>query len=279
MTRPQRKQVSYRCLIVILGCLCFCFGLVQPTLKTVTLPPACAQPSNDRTNKLKDLETTHIDDQLVSGLDLPETDQTLLREPAKIDEKLEQMSEEDIRRHPYLHFRRAMNRRPNVGKCLFSLILFGVIGLFLKRSVILQAKEICGKKFFHSFLTGFITVLLLLLLARPLFLSEIGIPLAFAFIALLELGLGFGLVVTATLIGEKIADVFLVNKMASLSEKPIFHSIVCFVFGTLLFGILLLIPGIGHLPRIGSRIVVLIATTGLGALVKSRLSRDSDEKA
>lgn len=263
------RQSYYRWIFALIGCLFLTLAAVTP------LPTAIALPQNNQANQLNELEATRADGLEAKDSGKTVTEQQLLSKPLKIDERLEQMSEENIQKHPYLRFRRAMNRPPLIRRCFFYLTLFGVIVLLLRRDDILKAKDVCRKKFFRSFAIGFITLLLLMLLSRPLYLSEIGIPLAFAFIAILELGLSLGLVVSASLIGEKIADLARLNKIAWLIRRPSCQSIVHLVLGALLFSAILLIPGIAHLPRIGTRIVVLIGIAGLGAFVKSKYNQYS----
>jgi hypothetical protein len=275
MTAGKGRQLYYRCLFTILGWLLCATAVVRLLPTALVLPPAYAQSQESQPNQLKEPEAIPMQDDDHGSVEI---EQKLFSRPLKIDERLEQLPEEDIQKRPFLHFRRAMNRPPQIGKCCFVLTMFGLIVLLLRRSDVFQAKDVCRKKFFRSFLTGFITMLSLMLLARPLFLSEIGMPLGLAFIALLQLGLSLGLVVSTSLIGEWVADLGAVNRIAWLVERPAFQSIVHLVLGVLLVGAILLIPGIGHLPRIGTRIVVLIGIAGMGALMKSKFGQCSNEK-
>jgi hypothetical protein len=199
----------------------------------------------------------------------------LFSRPSQIDERLEELAEEDIRQHPYLHFRRTINRQPRVGACFVFLILLGVMSILCLPQQINEAKQIWRRKFFPCFGVGFLGAVLIMALARPLILSGLGTPLALALIAMLQLGLLLGLVVSACLFGETIGGKLGIEKITWLAARPNLKQATYLLIGTLLLALALLIPGIGHFPRIGTRLVVLIGIVGLGAIMRN-LKRESE---
>jgi hypothetical protein len=190
--------------------------------------------------------------------------------PNELDKRLDEMSDAELQTRPYLRFRRVLNHPPRVALSFFILTLIGVVALFVLPQGIAQAKDVCRAKFFGSFAVGLTTSILILVVAKPLLLCEVGFPLAYALIAFWQLGTILGLVVIASVIGEKVGGVLGLKNMPWLAEKPSWRNIVYLVLGALLLAVALAIPNIGHLPRIGTRLVVLIGIVGLGALLKSR---------
>lgn len=202
----------------------------------------------------------------------------LLSSPSQIDQRLEELAEEDIRQHPYLHFRRTINRHPRVGACFVFLILLGVISILCLPQQINEAKQFWRRKFFPCFGMGFLGAVLIMALARPLIVSGLGTPLALALIALLQLAMLLGLVVSACLFGETIATKVGIEKITWLAARPNLKQTTYLVIGTLILALALLIPGIGHFPRIGTRLVALIGIVGFGALIKANLPLTSQAK-
>ena len=212
------------------------------------------------------------------SLDSQKNIQEYLLRPDKLHERLDQMSAQEIQKHPYLRFRRVLNRPPKLVLCFFVLTLIGVVALIVFPQGIAEAKDICRQKFFGSFGIGLLASILTLVLARPLLRSEVGSPLAFAFIAFWQLGTILGLVVTASLIGEKVGNALSLTKLPWLAEKPSYRNLVYLVLGALLLAAALTIPNIGNIPRIGTRLVVLIGIAGFGALLKSKLAQPASPK-
>jgi hypothetical protein len=120
----------------------------------------------------------------------------------------------------------------------------------------------CRTEFWRSLILGTATVAGALLLIRLLFLSVIGTPLAFAFIAALELGLLLGLATVSATVGVSVLGLLPVTRSRTLYWKWIELTV-----GALLVSTLLLIPAIGILPPLGIRLVTLLAVLGLGSLI------------
>jgi hypothetical protein len=260
--RTTLKQLFYRtCLAITITILGFGFVDLSSNSRATFNPSHLISQSAYASNTNTGTEsTTH---QSPENLSSKSTDEQL-------DEEIPM---NDIRKRPYLRFRLALNRKPKVIACFFSLVLIGAIALFLSPADIFQARDFCRLKFLRSFGIGFAAALLILIVARPFFLCEVGIPLAFALIAFLELGLVLGLVVAASLIGETVANALGASRLLWLAERPSYRSLFYLIIGALTLAITLLIPGIGHFPRLGTRLVVLIAMAGCGALLKVKWQR------
>ena len=121
-------------------------------------------------------------------------------------------------------------------------------------------------------LTGAVTSVLAGVFARCLFRSEIGFPLAALVLAVLELGLILGLSVSVALVGESVAAKLGLARNPWLCARPRVNGMLKLTVGAVLICLLLLIPGLGGLPRIGTRLVVLVAFLGFGGIIRARLA-------
>lgn len=126
------------------------------------------------------------------------------------------------------------------------------------------------QKFWRCLGSGVLVSVLLLFLARLLFLSDIGWPAGILTIAVAQLSLLAGLVVAVNLVGESIARAVRVTQIRFVGERPLLQRATFLFLGSLVLSGVLLIPGPMHLPPIGTRLILLFALLGLGALYKTQ---------
>jgi len=69
------------------------------------------------------------------------------------------------------------------------------------------------------------------------------------------------------LIGESVGYYL---KLDRWIKRPDVRRLACLLLGTLICVLLLQIPGVGILPKIGTRLVAMLALVGLGGLYRSR---------
>jgi len=200
---------------------------------------------------------------------IPGATETQEARPLTVDDIVAgRISENEIRHRPFLYFRRWANKPLRiVPMSFFVFVLTVILGEAIKNNLAV-AREIIRRQFWRSFGTGMASVLLVLSFVRPLFISDIGSPLALLIIALVELLLLFGLSVTVSLIGETcMKRVTLAGKFA---QRPLLYRLSTAAVGTIVVGLIMALPGIGILPPIGIRLVLLFCMLGSGSLLKSR---------
>lgn len=155
---------------------------------------------------------------------------------------------------------------PTLLFCLFT----GLIGVAFFSSQISVAQNCCKTQFWHCLakasLSG-ITVLISVIV-----LDRLGITgsLATLLVAVLELVVVAGLSVGVSLIGERVVEKTGLVKIEYLKSHPRFATFTKVLIGSLIIALIVQIPGLGKLPRIGIRIATLIAVLGAGGLLKTR---------
>ncbi|MBI2810235.1 MAG: hypothetical protein HYX67_05340 [Candidatus Melainabacteria bacterium] len=148
------------------------------------------------------------------------------------------LSKEDLRRRPLLYFRMWANKPlPMVPSFLFLLFI-----------------TVVASELMPAFTTA----------ARALFASEIGVPLAVLSLAVLEFFLLVGTTISVTLIGQTILSV-LSPKRAPSAKRHWVKRLAAPLVGSLLLSLLLIIPPLGILPRVGIRLIMLLSFLGMGA--------------
>lgn len=183
----------------------------------------------------------------------------------------------DLRKRPIMYWREWANQPVYFGPCLLLALFATIAGNFLLPKRLEAARSYCALSFWRCFLAGLITLGLLVALARGMFDSRIGTPLAFTTLAVLELGLIMGIGVSCSLIGERLFGRLNLTDHPALVARPVLQRILMYVAGSIVFALIMIIPGIGMLPRLGTRLAMLIALLGLGGLVRSKLGTQTRE--
>jgi hypothetical protein len=164
-------------------------------------------------------------------------------------------------RRPFLFFRQAADRPFKPIILLSFLLLFGwVIGLAFPE---LQktARQTCGRKFFPCLIHALLFSVLNMTLARLAFLNESLLPLGLFAMGLIQFAYALGLVTGVLILAEKFAD------LGKLSFKG--KTAVLILLASLVIVGISLIGALGPIPRLGNRLVFLVALLGLGSLLES----------
>lgn len=171
---------------------------------------------------------------------------------------------------PVLYWRSwSANPPPVVLTFLFLLLVTVVLSELFGDRIVVSGTAYSGfKSFFKSFGAGLMALIILLTLIRALFSSEIGAPLAWALLAILQLGCLIGFAVSATVVGQSFCTAPLVNNVLGSTR---WRRILVPFFGTLIISVLLLMPKIGILSGIGIRLILQLCILGLGACLRTRM--------
>ncbi len=246
MKVPAGKQVI---IFIALTLACSVAGAFMLTCSAqVANPPAAAEPSSSRT------EIT-VDDEL-----------KLLHLQVSLPEWVgKKKIDLDPKRRPLLAFRAwASDRKPFFPSFLFCFAV-GILAWSVCPARLAQAVAVCRQRFWRSLFSGIVSCVILLLLARCLFIMEIATPLANVIVALLELCLLIGLSVTAAVVGESAISRTGLSRQGWLKDRHSRRRLVELAIGSLLFAALLAIPAAGGIPPIGIRVAVLLCQLGIGA--------------
>ncbi len=174
------------------------------------------------------------------------------------------LSKDDLRRRPLLYFRMWANKPlPLVPSFLF-LFFIAVVASEIMPARMEVARRYYANHYWRSLWSGIVACLLFTTAARALFASEIGVPLAVVSLAVLEFFLLVGTTISTTLIGQTLLCV-LTPKRAPATKRHWVKRLAAPLVGSLLLSLLLIIPPLGILPRVGIRLIMLLSFLGMGA--------------
>ncbi|MBI4534200.1 MAG: hypothetical protein HY711_09685 [Candidatus Melainabacteria bacterium] len=176
----------------------------------------------------------------------------------------------DLRLKPFLYWRAWAKRPVPVFPAFVFFLLTSMAGWALIPAILEQARSICVTRFWKSLFTGLFTVIVSLVFSRCLFISELGGPLALIVMGVSQLGMLLGLAVSASMVSKLVLTRLRIGHDAGSEVQKLAGELAV---GVGLISLLFLIPGIGDMPRIGTRCVMLFAALGLGGIVQSICSR------
>lgn len=179
------------------------------------------------------------------------------------------LSPEELRQRPLLHFRSWANQPlPPVLSFLFILFVTIVVSEILP-SQMETARRYYVAHYWRSLWSGILGCLMFTTSARLLFLSDIGTPLATLCMGVLQLLVLIGVAISSTLIGQTILSLVPRKPAAGAGKRQWFERLAAPLVGSLLLALLLIIPPLGILPRIGIRLIMLLSFLGMGALFRT----------
>ncbi len=181
-----------------------------------------------------------------------------------------EMSKEDLRRRPLLYFRMWANKPlPLVPSFLF-LFFITVVASEIMPARMEVARSYYVSHYWRSLWSGIVACLLFTTSARALFASEIGVPLAVVSLAALEFFVLIGASISTTLIGQTILSVLSAKRApAPATKRHWAKRLAAPLVGSLLLSLLLIIPPLGILPRVGIRLIMLLSFLGMGAFFRT----------
>jgi hypothetical protein len=175
---------------------------------------------------------------------------------------------EQLQRRPLLYFRVWANKPLPPVKSFLFLVFITLVASELMPQRMAVARRAYATAYWRCLWHGIVACLLFLTAARALYFSEIGIPLAIVDIGALEFFLLIGFAVSSTLIGHTLLLTMRLNRTA-VSGVHWSERFVAPVLGCLLLSLLLIIPPLGILPRIGVRLIMLLCFLGMGAFFRT----------
>ncbi len=202
----------------------------------------------------------------------------------RIGQKFARFENGDIRRRPMMYWRRFADRQlPPILTFLFLLFFNTTICLaFRKRMDV--ASRCVSKSFWKSLFVGVIFVVLMASGARLCFDSALYTPCALLILGVVELLSLAGLAVSSRTVGLALmnklgyktnspADLTVDDSAALTQKQSMLAYLAPVLVGTILFTLIALLPGLGPLPRLGTRFVMWFSLLGMGALVRTKLGR------
>ncbi len=199
----------------------------------------------------------------------------------RIGQNLTRAGNVDIRRRPMMYWRRFADRPVRPIATFFFLLFFNTVFCLAFRKRVEVASHCVSKSFWKSLLVGMIFVLLMATAARFCFDMVLYTPCALLILGIVELLSLAGLAVSSRTIG-----LALMNRLGYTANSPVeitdgetaqkqskMEYLAPVFVGTILFTLIALVPGLGPLPRLGTRFVMWFSVLGMGALVRTKFGR------
>jgi hypothetical protein len=181
---------------------------------------------------------------------------------ARLAERFPQLGGQHIAAPRMLWFHWANGEKRPVAAFLFLLFFSVTLSALFPRWTA-KAQVECKTHFWRSLLFGVLVVAVAVVAMRLSLATLLGWPLAILIMGGLQFLALTGLTAMIVLMGQSIGFYL---KFETLIKRPDVRRLAYIVIGALL----LQIPGVGTLPRIGTRLVALLAMVGIGALFRAR---------
>ena len=184
-------------------------------------------------------------------------------------------------RRPFLFFRDAINQPWPLGRLFFITLLSACLAKIFAANMVAGALESCRRNFLICIASAFLYTTILLSLSRLAFQTEALTPMALGCIALVQIsyivGMGLGINIFANIFND-IASKRLGHPAKETKRSAIACWLTLFATATLLTAVSA-IPELGRLPRLGNRLVVLVAIIGLGGLISDLRTKSRNRES
>lgn len=176
----------------------------------------------------------------------------------------EGMTAEDATLRPFLYWRAWANQKLPLYRVFFFLLFAVNIISVIAPRLVTDAREPYESKWFRCLGLGVLFFTIAPGAAGQMARLGLFTPLATVIIAFVQLTALAGLSVAAQAIGDSIFRILHLN---SIIKHPLLNRLASLCVGTLALSSISLIPGIGQMPRLGNRMLALVAAAGTGGLL------------
>jgi hypothetical protein len=185
----------------------------------------------------------------------------------------EDITQEDVTRRPLFYWRSWANQRLPFGRVLGMLLMVSLIINFFIEPKILQSGLLYRKKWLRCFGVGILFFTISLISAGVMSRMGLFAPLGALLVGTVQL-IGFvGLTIGAHAIGDTTLKLTRLNDKLS---KPWLKTLAKFSVGCLLLSLFVLMPGRGAFPRMGTRMLALVAAAGAGSFILAIRTKKSE---
>lgn len=171
-------------------------------------------------------------------------------------------------RYPFIYSRKALNITWRPG-FVFAIIMFMILVLrFFAPKSLKEATEKCREGIFLSLTAAFVFTAIVMTLTKAAFYSDALSPLGLMLTGFTQLAYLVGIAV-----GANALALSLIEKIGKTSRKAELFALTITIT---LLSLLALIPDLGPLPRIGNRLLGILAMLGLGGLIRAKYRKSKD---
>jgi hypothetical protein len=178
----------------------------------------------------------------------------------------EGMQFEDAVRTPFLYWRGWANQKLPFGRAFLAYFIILTCLQFILPRVIAQAQSGYRERWLRCFGIGILSITAATVVASVLARLALYMPLATVVMALAQIASLTGLAVASLSLGQSVRRILRLDKQL---KSVTFDGLVSLWIGLFLLSFLVLIPGIGPMPRLGNRLLLMISAVGAGAVLRS----------
>lgn len=172
-------------------------------------------------------------------------------------------------RYPFIYSRKALNLTWRPG-FVFAIIMFMILVLrFFAPKSLKEATEKCREGIFLSLTAAFVFTAIVMTLTKAAFYSDALSPLGLMLTGFTQLAYLVGIAV-----GANALALSLIEKIGKTSRKAELFALTITIT---LLSLLALIPDLGPLPRIGNRLLGILAMLGLGGLIRAKYRKSKED--
>jgi hypothetical protein len=172
--------------------------------------------------------------------------------------------------HPMVQWYYWANQRKPFGPALLFVLFFTLVSWAVMPGWLRRAEEPLRQRFWTTLFVGALVTAVFLTAGRVALRALIGWPLAVVVYGLLELSLLVGLSAVVSMLGQSMGSLVRLQRWPLVGKRADARRFTELFIGSLICALFLQIPALGPLPKLGTRLVGLLAVLGLGALFRTR---------
>lgn len=171
---------------------------------------------------------------------------------------------EDVVRRPFLYWREWINQTLPWNRVLYVYFCATTALQIFFGKTLVNAKEYYERKWLRNLGVGLLFGIIGMTLVGSMARMGLYAPLATVLLAAIQFVSLMGLTIAASTIG---GAVLRVTRIDQRLKRPWLQNFIPLWMGIFILSFLVLIPGFGMLPRLGNRLLSLIAAAGTGAFL------------
>jgi len=171
---------------------------------------------------------------------------------------------------PFARWSNWANKPIRFGRSFGLILLSSILSWFLFPKTLDRAEGECAAHYWRCLGRGVLVSALTVFFMRCVLSTLFAWPMAIVLVGCFQLLLLLGLAVSCSFIGRSCAYYLRAHSWTGLLRKRGVLRSLELLIGTFLLCLLLQVGGTGLLPRLGTRLVALLAIVGLGALSRTR---------
>lgn len=153
---------------------------------------------------------------------------------------------------------------------LAFILVFALVDWALFPHWMSAAQTYCRERYWSTFWVGTLILGIAIWMVRMSVITLFNWPMGMFLGGLLQFISMAGLSVVVSMIGQTLAVLLKISKWSFIGQREDAYRFAYLLLGALACSVLLQIPGIGDLPRIGPRLVGLLAILGFGGIFRAR---------